>query len=383
MKLHLTTSQLSSQIMKLSYCPQMKVVHTSKKFYGQVYVPFLNWLLMLGTILVTAVYNNTTSLGHAYGVCVIFVTFFDTLMVTLVAILVWRLPIWVVFLPALTFATLDGLYLSSALNKVPDGAWFTLLISALMAGMFLLWRFGKENQWRAEAEDRFQPSTLVMKNREGKLTLTPRWGSNLLSSVRGFGIFFDKTGILTPSVFTHFASKLGALPDVSVFFHLHPVETPSVPDEERYHISRFASIPGCYRLVVRHGFMDEVVSPDLGMLVYEQVRKFVVRQAAAKSVATSEREATTSSEPKGGGEGQLDLGDERVATELVKLDRAYAQKVLYIVGKGQMRIRMGTSILRKIGLGTFLWIRDNTRAKIANLKLAMERVVEVGFVKEI
>lgn len=69
-----------------------------------------------------------------------------------------------------------------------------------------------------------------------------------------------------------------------VFFHLHPAETPSVSEEERYHISRFASIPGCYRFVVRHGFMDEVVSPDLGVLIYEQARKFVVHQVAAKSV---------------------------------------------------------------------------------------------------
>ena len=369
--------------MKLSYCPQMKVVHTSKKFYGQVYVPFLNWLLMLGTVLVTAVYNNTTSLGHAYGVCVIFVTFFDTLMVTLVAILVWQLPIWVVFLPAIFFATVDGLYLSSALNKVPDGAWFTLLISALMAGMFLLWRFGKENQWRAEAEDRFQPSTLVMKNEEGHLALTPRWGGDVLSPVVGFGIFFDKTGVLTPSVFTHFVSKLSALPCVSVFFHLHPVETPSVPDEERYHITRFASIPGCYRLVIRHGFMDEVVSPDLGVLIYEKVRHFVMRPTAAKPTASSEEEATTPPDPTADAEGLLELRKERVAAELAMLDRAYAQKVLYIVGKGQMRIRTGTSIVRRIGLGMFLWFRDNTRAKIANLRLAMQRVVEVGFVKEI
>ncbi|WQF84378.1 Putative potassium transporter [Colletotrichum destructivum] len=374
------TFQLSSQIMKLSYCPQMKVVHTSETFHGQVYVPLLNWLLMLGTILVTAVYNNTTSLGHAYGVCVIFVTFFDTLMVTLVAILVWGLPVWLIFLPALAFATLDGLYLSSALNKVPDGAWFTLLISALMAGMFLLWRFGKENQWRAEAEDRFRPSALVAKNAEGALALTPRWGGDALSPVRGFGIFFDKTGIQTPSVFTHFASKLGALPDVAVFFHLHPVEVPTVPDAERYHISRFANIPGCYRLVVRHGFMDEVVSPDLGALVYEQVRRFVVRQATAKAAANSEQETTTSWEDT---EGPPELRDERLSAELAKLDRAYAHKVLYVVGKGQMHIRTGTSILRRVTLGTFLWIRDNTRAKIANLRLAMERVVEVGFVKEI
>ncbi|KAI3550534.1 potassium uptake protein, partial [Colletotrichum filicis] len=375
------TFQLSSQIMKLSYCPQMKVVHTSSTFHGQVYVPLLNWLLMLGTILVTAVYNNTTSLGHAYGVCVIFVTFFDTLMVTLVAILVWRLPVWLIALPALMFATLDGLYLSSALNKVPDGAWFTLLISALMAGMFLLWRFGKENQWRAEAEDRFQPSTLVTKNKEGMLALTQRWGGDVLSPVSGFGIFFDKTGVQTPSVFTHFASKLGALPDVAVFFHLHPVEVPSVPDSERYHISRFANLAGCYRLVVRHGFMDEVVSPDLGALIYEQVRKFVVQQAASKA-ATACGETTTDASWEDT-EGHVELRDEKVAAELAKLDRAYSHKVLYIVGKGQMHIRTGTSILRRFTLGTFLWIRDNTRAKIANLRLAMDRVVEVGFVKEI
>ncbi|OHE98477.1 potassium uptake protein [Colletotrichum orchidophilum] len=376
------TFQLSSQIMKLSYCPQMKVVHTSSTFHGQVYVPLLNWLLMLGTILVTAVYNNTTSLGHAYGVCVIFVTFFDTLMVTLVAILVWRLPVWLIAFPALAFATLDGLYLSSALNKVPDGAWFTLLISALMAGMFLLWRFGKENQWRAEAEDRFQPKTLVTKNKEGMLALTQRWGGDVLSPVSGFGIFFDKTGVQTPSVFTHFASKLGALPEVAVFFHLHPVEVPTVPDTERFFVSRFANLPGCYRLVVRQGFMDEVVSPDLGALIYEHVRKFIVRQATAKAAAASEQETTTDGSWEET-EGPVELRDEKVAAELAKLDRAFSHKVLYIVGKGQMHMRTGTSIVRRFTLGTFLWIRDNTRAKIANLRLAMDRVVEVGFVKEI
>lgn len=53
--------------MKLSYCPQVKVVHTSSRFHGQMYVPFLNWVLMCLAILVTAVYSNTTRLGNAYG----------------------------------------------------------------------------------------------------------------------------------------------------------------------------------------------------------------------------------------------------------------------------------------------------------------------------
>lgn len=277
------TFQLVSQIMKLSYCPQVKVVHTSKTFHGQLYVPFLNWILMCGTILVTAVYSNTTRLGNAYGVCVIFVCLFDSCMVTLVALLVWGLSPYVVFIPWLFFASIDGLYLSSALTKVPDGAWLTLTISGILACLFLLWRFGKESQWKAEAEDRIKPSSLVTKDEEGKLHLTERWGGDPLSVIRGFGVFFDKTGVMTPSVFTHFASKFMAVSDVMVFFHLHPVEMPSVPDDERYSVSRFTAIPGCYRLVVKHGFMDEVISPDLAALIYEQLRKFVIRQASYRA----------------------------------------------------------------------------------------------------
>lgn len=428
--------------MKLSYCPQVKVVHTSKTFHGQLYVPFLNWLLMCGTILVTAVYSNTTRLGNAYGVCVMFVTFFDTCMVTLVALIVWRIPPYLVVVPWLCFASVDGLYLSSALNKVPDGAWFTLTISAILTGLFMLWRFGKEMQWKAEAEDRFRLNSLVIKDDEGKLKLTQRWGGDQLSQIRGLGIFFDKTGVMTPAVFTQFASKFNAVMDVTVFWHLHPVEAPTVPDAERYSVSKFTTIPGCYRLVVKHGFMDEVMSPDLAALIYEKVRSFVIRQAArgeeirredpslsgdsgsqatqrsgienvegvpmseaatldatgANTASTSGAEITpapapSSDDPSSSGGGPrerhiseklpIELRDEAVAAELARLDRAYAAKIMYVVGKGQMRTRAGTPIFRRVVLATFLWIRDNTRAKIANLRLAMDRVVEVGFVKDI
>ncbi|KAK3309809.1 potassium transporter-domain-containing protein [Chaetomium strumarium] len=430
------TFQLISQLMKLSYCPQVRVVHTSRIFHGQLYVPFFNWLLMAGAILVTAVYSDTTRLGNAYGVCVMFVTFFDTCMVTLVSLIVWKLPPWLVALPWLFFALVDGLYLSSALNKVPDGAWFTLTLSAILAGLFLLWRFGKENQWRAEAEDRFKPHQLLVVREDydggggGQLLrLTDRWGGDSLSVIRGMGIFFDKFGVLTPAVFTHFVSKFVAVPEVAVFFHLHPVEVPTVPAEERYHISRFGAVPGCYRLVIRHGFMDEVISPDLAALVYEQVRKAIVsRQAADLLAATTEKgverdeEKADSSNQEGGGSDPdetttttptttttkvpaaeeactttssggnnagnaatlpPELRDEELAAELARLDRAYAAKIMYIVGKEQMRVKETSSLGRRLLLQVFLWIRDNTRAKIANLRLAMDRVVEVGFVKDI
>ena len=372
-----------------------------------------------------------------------FVTFFDTCMVTLCSLIVWRFPPYLVVLPWLFFATVDGLYLSSALTKVPEGAWFTITISGILAFVFLLWRFGKENQWRAEAEDRFKPSELVSRIRSGggggdggnnenageehpKLRLTARWGGDDLSRIRGMGIYFDKTGVNTPAVFTQFVQKIGAVPDATVFFHLHPVETPSVPDEDRYAISRLGAIPGCYRLVVRHGFMDEVITPDLAALIYEQIRGFVVRQATGSGPApvvidggsstqeekdyvtqtnvtvstgcptlaadtdgtatppkSASRSDSETQQPRRRGEVPAELRDDLVRRELAKLDRAYASKVMYLVGKEQMRIRRGTPVIRAVALAGFLWIRENTRAKIANLRLAMDRVVEVGFVKDI
>ncbi|KAK3393350.1 potassium transporter-domain-containing protein [Podospora didyma] len=423
------TFQLISQIMKLSYCPQVKVVHTSRVFHGHLYVPFLNWLLMCGAILVTAVYSDTARLGNAYGVCVMFVTFFDTSMTALVSLIVWKLSPFLVFLPWLFFAAIDGLYLSSALNKVPDGAWFTLTLAGILAGLFLLWRFGKENQWRAEAEDRIKPTQLVQKDNDNILHLTEKWGGDQLSVIRGFGIFFDKTGVLTPAVFTHFVSKFATVPDVAVFFHLHPVEVPTVSADERYAVSHFTAVPGCYRLVIKHGFMDEVISPDLAALIYEQVRKFIIRQAsenqavrerkaaaddhdgdeiavdsektttstAGNGANTTDEDTATSTATDAGGAAAaatprkqgaqssvpIELRDDAVAAELARLDRAYAAKIMYVVGKEQMRVKSTSSIGRKAVLSIFLWIRDNTRAKIANLRLAMDRVVEVGFVKEI
>jgi KUP system potassium uptake protein len=399
-----------AQIMKLSYFPQIRVVHTSKVYHGQLYVPAVNWLLMIGTVLVAAIYNNTTSLGNAYGVCVMFVTFFDTCMVTLVAILVWRIKPYYVFLPWLTIASMDGAFLSSSLVKVPSGAWFTILLSCAMASIFILWRFGKEQQWSAEASDRFPTSHFVRTNEDGRLQLTSQFFDKTLSSIEGFGIFFDKAGETTPIVFSQFIRKLVTAPEVIVFFHLRPLETPSVAPENRYSVTRLA-IPNCYRLVVRHGYMDEIITPDLASLVYEKVRNHIVsraldREGEGRSITTGadlgdkkhsnnvskvgdktsvnekvDATAVPGSEPK-----QASTPTPSAAStsgRLTALERAYNHEVLYIMGKEQMKIKKGTNLVRMVLLKAFLFLRENTRTKIASLEVDRDRIIEVGFVKDV
>jgi len=365
--------QLLSQIMKLSYFPQIKVIHVSNDYHGQVYIPFANWLLMIGTVIVTAVYTNTTNLGHAYGVCVILVTSLTTLMVTFVAFIVWRLPFYVI-IPVFTIFTLwDGMFLSSALTKVPSGAWVTLMIAAALTCIFVLWRYGKEEQWKAEAADKI-PLSQVIQTRSGsqdennlQLELTPAIGGGTISTASGLGIFFDKTGsqAVAPHAFVQFLHKFKTTPEFMVLFHLRPLSEPKVAQEDQYTVSRcFASasggkgkvqLPNCFRLTLRYGYTDEVITPNLGKLVADAIRTFLLEETQTEETRLS----------------------------LDTLERAYNDQVVYIVGKEQLLIKKGTNFIRWSVLSLFIWIRGITSSKVQRLNVQVDRLVEIGFIKEI
>ena len=176
---------------------------------------------------------------------------------------------------------------------------------------------------------------------------------------------------MTPTVFIQFLSKFLATPEVMVFFHLRPLSTPSVPVADRYTVVS-TIIPNCYRLIIRHGYTDEVITEDLGLLVYEQVRNFVIRDGSATGDGNGSSETSSEQEVP-----------DPVAVRLAATQKAYERQVLYIVGKEQMRIREKTRIWRRVVLNAFLWLRDNTRSKMASMQIPTDQLVEVGFIKEI
>ncbi|RFU73940.1 potassium uptake [Trichoderma arundinaceum] len=363
-----STFQLLTQIMRLSYFPHIKVIHTSRKFSEQVYIPLANWLLMIGTVIVTAVYNNTTSLGNAYGVCVIAVTFITTCMVALVAILVWRLPFYFVLPVWLIFAALDGAYLSSVLQKVPDGAWFTIVLAVILSSLFTVWRFGKEAQWKAESLDQLPLAALVKSDPASSgsssvsIVLNEAFGGVPVSTVPGLGIFFDKAGDSThmPACFAHFVIKFAARPSVIILFHMRPLTVPSVPLEERYVITHTSGLVNCYNVTLRHGYMDDVLHPGLARELVGQI------------------------------ELAISCGHRTEAAELHALRAAYGSQMVYILGKEVMKVKAGSSMtsrvtgfFRGLVLWMFLWMRENSRTKLADLNIDADKLIEVGFLKEI
>lgn len=151
--------------------------------------------------------------------------------------------------------------------------------------------------------------------------------------------------------------------------------------------------PNCYRMIIRHGYNDHPVNADLGTAVYEQLRAAIV--AAPRLGA----DPSAASEPASAGAEDFDAIDiartppkSPVADDagddgnwrLAALDAAFATQVVYVVGKEQLRLlRESNSFAKRVVLAVFLWFRDNTRAKVAKMNIPVDKLVEVGFVREI
>ena len=198
----------------------------------------------------------------------------------------------------------------------------------------------------------------------------------------------------------NFLQKFQATPAVAVFFHIRPISSPTVEPEDRFTISRcfpdhnaHPLVQNFFRVTLRHGYTDEVVTPNLGMVIYEEIRKFIICETAQPEVNLSRDETSSSEQPESGGNSstsgsikarQRQLERNGVQERLNSVEAAYKDQVTYIVGKEQMRIREGSHAkdwARRTVLAAFLWLRGNTGSKVANLNVDVDKLVEIGFVK--
>ncbi|NMR96444.1 potassium transporter Kup, partial [Vibrio parahaemolyticus] len=128
------TFSIIKQALAIGSFPRVKVVYTSKKFLGQIYVPDINWILMILCIAVTAGFKNQSQIGNAYGTAVVLVMLVTTLLMILIMILVWRCH-WILVLIFTGLSLIvECTYFSSVLFKVDQGGWVPLAI----AGAFLI-----------------------------------------------------------------------------------------------------------------------------------------------------------------------------------------------------------------------------------------------------
>ncbi|XP_073061166.1 potassium transporter 10-like isoform X1 [Primulina eburnea] len=240
------TFSIIKQAHALGCFPRVKVVHTSKKFLGQIYIPDINWILMVLCIAVTAGFRNQSQIGNAYGTAVVIVMLVTTLLMTLIMLLVWHCH-WVLVLLFTFFSlVIECTYFSAVLFKINQGGWVPLVIAAAFLIIMYAWHYGTVKRYEFEMHSKVSMAWI--------LGLGPSLG---LVRVPGIGLVYTELASGVPHIFSHFVTNLPAIHSVVVFVCVKYLPVYMVPAEERFLVKRIGPKNfHMFRCVARYGYKD-------------------------------------------------------------------------------------------------------------------------------
>nr|XP_043618176.1 potassium transporter 10-like [Erigeron canadensis] len=259
------TFSIINQACALGCFPRVKVVHTSKKFIGQIYVPDINWPLMVLCILVTTGFQNQSQIGNAYGTAVVIVMLVTTSLMILIMILVWNCNWVLVFLMTFFSLVVECTYFSAVVIKVDQGAWVPLAISSLFLVIMYVWHYGTLKRYEFEIQNKISLAWI--------LSLGPSLG---LVRVPGIGLVYTELASGVPRIFSHFITNLPAIHTVVVLVCVKSLPVYTVPEDERFLVRRIG--PKNYRMfrcVARYGYKDRKRDDEFEKKLLDSIFLFV------------------------------------------------------------------------------------------------------------
>ena len=134
---------LTSQAISLGFCPRLEIVHTSSREIGQIFIPSINWMLMLSTIWLVLEFRTSSHLAGAYGIAVALTMLITTYLAVMVARHRWRWRTWTAALVAVVFLIIDSVFLGANVPKIPHGGWFPLLTALGVFTLMTTWKRGR------------------------------------------------------------------------------------------------------------------------------------------------------------------------------------------------------------------------------------------------
>jgi KUP system potassium uptake protein len=238
---------VTHQAIQLGFIPRLSILHTHHEHHGQIYIPLVNWTLMVAVILLVLFFQTSSNLASAYGIAVTGAMTIDTCLMGVLLIAVWRWKWWYAVPVTLIFFFVDGAYFTSNLTKVPEGGWFPLLVAAFAFTLLTTWAKGRRLMRERMAEVGLP------------LDIFAKSGRNSTVKVPGTAIFMNSGSSGTPSALLHNIKHNKVLHDRVVVLTVSIADVPYVDDVDRTEVSPLGD--GFYRVVMRYGFMEETDVP--------------------------------------------------------------------------------------------------------------------------
>lgn len=399
------------QAMALGCFPRLKIVHTSRRLMGQIYIPVINWFLMVMCIVVVSIFRSTTDIANAYGIAEVGVMLVSTTLVTLVMLLIWKTNLFLALCFPVVFGSIELIYLSAVLTKVLEGGWLPLVFATFFLCVMYTWNYGSVLKYQSEVREKISMDFML------------ELGSTL-GTVRtpGIGLLYNELVQGIPSIFGQFLLSLPAIHSTIVFVCIKYVPIPVVPQGERFLFRRVCQKDyHMFRCIARYGYKD-VRKEDhhaFEQLLVESLEKFLRREAQELALESNLTEieydsiSTTSRDsrvPTGGGNDELriplmqegrfdDSGtsaseepsmplpssvmssdeDPSLEYELSALREAIDSGFTYLLAHGDVRAKKNSFFLKKLVINYFYaFLRRNCRAGAANMSVPHMNILQVG-----
>jgi KUP system potassium uptake protein len=237
---------VTRQAIQLGYIPRLKIQYTSDAI-GQVYLPFVNWVMFVAVVLLVLGFQNSSNIAAAYGIAVTATMLIDTLLGIVVARLMWKWPVPVIALVMGSFLVVDLVFVATNATKIGDGGWFPLTIGMAIFTLLMTWKRGRTLMFKRLSEHGIPLKPFL----EGLNAHPP-------AKVQGTAIFMASQLQTVPHALLHNLKHNKVLHEETVFLTIVTHDVPRLPPEDRLQFERL--VEGFYRLEAWYGFTEQ---PDI------------------------------------------------------------------------------------------------------------------------
>ena len=179
---------VTQQAAQIGYLPRLRILHTSEERMGQIYVPWINWALCVAVLALVFTFRTSTALAYAYGVAVTGTITISTLLFFYIVRSQWKKPLWLVVPGAVILLTVDLLFFSANLTKLPHGAWLPLAIGIVVFTVLTTWQKGRQLVSRQRALDEGSLRDFIDQHSQQEAAAAPgAWHRDLPEPREGHG----------------------------------------------------------------------------------------------------------------------------------------------------------------------------------------------------
>jgi len=251
---------VAHQAGRLGYLPRLRIQYTSEEMMGQIYVPWINWLLLVAVVALVLAFRTSAALAYAYGTAVTGTITITTLLFFYYARHQWRWPLWIVLAGGGALIAIDLLFFAANLTKLTHGAWLPLLIGIIAFTIFTTWQRGRElvTVRRIQAEGPLKEFIQQLHDMKPPLHRVP-----------GTSVFLNRGKATAPLAMRANVEHNEILHEQVLIISVETMPAPHVPAEERLRIDDLGyKNDRIVHVTARFGYMDQTNVPELLPLVH-------------------------------------------------------------------------------------------------------------------